>query len=117
MAVNQTGSTRALSASSCDFPEANLETWREIRARVLARARWLCQACGLPTHRLEVQYIQKRARDGSDFDRDRLIALCRPCHAQTDAPYARGRPVITALGHGSVICEVIHRPDKWAIRA
>ena len=37
---------------------------------------------------------------GSDFDLDRLVALCPPCHAQTDAPYARGRLVITPLGAG-----------------
>jgi hypothetical protein len=29
---------------------------------------------------------------------DRLVALCPPCHAYTDAPYARGRLVITPLG-------------------
>jgi 5-methylcytosine-specific restriction endonuclease McrA len=67
-------------------PAASREAWREIRAQVLARAHWRCQACGLPTYRLEVHHIRKRAQGGSDLDRDRLIALCRPCHAQTDAP-------------------------------
>jgi len=47
----------------------------------------------------------------------RLITLCRPCHAQTDAPYARGRLIVTPLGHGQFHCAVIHGPDKWAIRA
>ena len=32
---------------------------------------------------------------GSDFDLDRLVALCRPCHAQTDALLRAGR----AIGH------------------
>ncbi len=61
--------------------------------------------------------IRKRAQGGSDFDRDRLIALCRPCHAQTDAPFHQGRLVITPLGAGRFHCAVIHGPDKWAIRA
>ena len=59
----------------------------------------------------------KRAQEGSDFDLDRLVALCPPCHAQTDAPYARGRLVITALGNGRFIYEVIRGADKWAIQA
>jgi hypothetical protein len=45
------------------------------------------------------------------------VALCPSCHAQTDAPYARGRLVITPLGSGRFICEVIRGVDKWAIRA
>jgi 5-methylcytosine-specific restriction endonuclease McrA len=98
-------------------PAASREAWREIRAQVLARARWQCQACGLPTYRLEVHHIRKRAQGGSDFDRDRLVALCRLCHAQTDAPYAQGRLVITPLGQGRVTVEVIHGADKWVTRA
>jgi hypothetical protein len=34
------------------------------------------------------------------------VALCPPCHAQTDAPYARGRLVITPLGEGRFTVEV-----------
>jgi 5-methylcytosine-specific restriction endonuclease McrA len=81
-------------------PSASLEAWREIRAQIVARARWKCQACGLPTYRLEVHHIRKRAQGGSDFDRDRLIALCRKCHARTDASFRQGRLVITPLGDG-----------------
>jgi hypothetical protein len=56
------------------------------------------------------------AQGGSDFDRDRLMALCPPCHAQTDAPYPRGRLVITPLGAGRFTAEVARGADKWAIR-
>jgi 5-methylcytosine-specific restriction endonuclease McrA len=96
-------------------PSANLEAWREIRAQVLARARWVCQACHVRT-RLEVHHVVKRAQGGSDFDLDRLVALCTTCHAQTDASYARGRLVITPLGHGGFTFEVIRGTDKWATR-
>jgi 5-methylcytosine-specific restriction endonuclease McrA len=94
-------------------PAASVAEWGAIRERVLARAGWRCQACGLG-RRLDVHHVVKRAQGGSDFNVDRLVALCRLCHAQTDAPYARGRLVITALGQGRVICEVMHGADKWA---
>jgi hypothetical protein len=58
-------------------------------------------------------HVVKRAQD---FDLDRLVALCPPCHAQTDAPYARGRLVITPLGAGRFTAEVTRGADKWAIR-
>jgi hypothetical protein len=45
------------------------------------------------------------------------MALCQPCHAQTDAPFARGRLVITPLGAGRFTVEVTRGADKWAIRA
>ncbi|HKX05054.1 MAG TPA: hypothetical protein VJX71_21350 [Methylomirabilota bacterium] len=40
------------------------------------------------------------------------MALCSPCHAQTDAPYRRGRLLITALGDGRFTCQVIRGADK-----
>jgi len=43
--------------------------------------------------------------------------VCPPCHAQTDAPYARGRLIITPLGDGRFTCEVTRGADKWAVRA
>ncbi len=93
-------------------PSASLEQWREIRAQVLARARWACQACSVRT-RLDVHHVTKRTQGGSDFDLDRLIALCRACHEQTDAPYAHGRLVITARGQGRFTFEIMQGPDKW----
>ena len=53
---------------------------------------------------------------GSDFDLDRLVALCPACHAQTDAPYGRGRLVITPLGQGQFTFTVVRGTNKWAIR-
>ncbi len=95
-------------------PAASLEQWQEIRARVLARAHWACQACSVRT-RLDVHHVTKRAQGGSDFDLDRLIALCRDCHAQTDAPFRQGRLVITPLGEGRFHCEVMRRVSKWSV--
>jgi 5-methylcytosine-specific restriction endonuclease McrA len=97
-------------------PSASLEAWREIRTQILARARWRCQACGLPTSRLEVHHVIKRTQGGSDFDRDRLIALCRDCHARTDAPFREGRLVVTPLGDGRFWCEVRRGDNKWSVQ-
>jgi 5-methylcytosine-specific restriction endonuclease McrA len=96
-------------------PSATLEAWREIRAQVLARAQWRCEACRIRT-RLEVHHVVKRAQGGSDFDLDRLVALCRPCHAQTDASYGRGRLVITPLGQGQFTFTMVRGADKWTTR-
>ena len=93
-------------------PSASLEQYQDIRGQVLARARWVCQACGLRT-RLEVHHILKRAQGGSDFDFDRLIALCRDCHARTDAPYCQGRLVIIPLRAGQFRCLVV-KGSKWS---
>ena len=97
-------------------PAATVEEWAAIRRMVFRRARWRCQACGR-WGALEVHHVVKRAQGGSDFDLDRLVALCPGCHAQTDAPYARGRLVITALGQGRFTFEVIQGADKWAARS
>jgi hypothetical protein len=66
---------------------------------------------------LEVHHVVKRAQGGSDFDLDRLVALCRQCHTQTDAPHARGRLVISPRGAGHFTVEVTRGADKWPIRA
>jgi hypothetical protein len=36
-----------------------------------------------------------------------LIALCRRCRDQTDAPYERGRLVVTGLGNGQFRFDVV----------
>jgi hypothetical protein len=47
---------------------------------------------------------------------DRLVTLRPPCHARADAPYARGRLVITPRGDGCFTIEVIRGIDKWTRR-
>ncbi len=79
-----------------------------IRGEVLSRAGWRCQACGV-RRRLDVHHIVKRSQGGSDFDLNQLVALCRWCHDKTDAPYERGRLVVSALGNGQFRFEVIKR--------
>ncbi len=83
-----------------------------IRAFVFRRARRRCQACGRPTV-LDVHHVVKRSQGGSDFDLDRLVALCRACHERTDAVYCRGRLVVTPVGGGAFRFELVWRPSKW----
>ena len=89
-------------------PAASVADWKAIRVQVLARAGWRCQACGV-RRRLDVHHVVKRSQGGSDFDLDHLVALCRWCHDQTDAPYERGRLVTTPLGDGQFCFDVIKR--------
>ncbi len=92
-------------------PAATVVEWRAIRETVLVWAHWACQACGSRS-RLDVHHILKRAQGGSDLDLDRLVALCRRCHQQTDAPYARGRLVVTPLGGGRFAFVVLRGAGK-----
>jgi 5-methylcytosine-specific restriction endonuclease McrA len=89
--------------------------WAAIREQVLARAGWRCQACGV-RRRLDVHHVVKRSQGGSDFDLDRLIALCRWCHDQTDAPYERGRLIVTALFAGQFTFELVQRDGDVCTR-
>src|SRR6059036_4380185 len=85
---------------------ASWAEWVSIRKQVLARAGWRCQACRV-RRPLDVHHVVKRSQGGSDFDLDLLVALCRWCHDQTDAPYERGRLVVTALGDGQFRFDVV----------
>jgi len=95
---------------------ASLADWAAIRDKILARAGWRCQACSV-RRRLDVHHVIKRSQGGSDFDLDRLVALCRWCHEQTDAPYERGRLVVTPQGDGQFSFEIVRRERRlpaWA---
>jgi hypothetical protein len=92
---------------------ASLADWAAIREQILARAGWRCQACGV-RRRLDVHHVLKRSQGGSDFDLDRLVALCRWCHDQTDAPYERGRLVVTARGDGQFAFDVVRTERSFA---
>jgi len=59
--------------------------------------------------------VVKLSEGGSDFDLSQLIALCRWCHDQTDAPYERGRLVVTALGAGQFRFDVIRRVARGSV--
>jgi hypothetical protein len=87
-------------------PTATRIEWQAIQSEVRSRAGWRCQACGR-RGRLDVHHVIKRSRGGSDFDLDRLVALCRACHDQTDAPWMRGRLVITPLGDGRFLFDTV----------
>jgi 5-methylcytosine-specific restriction endonuclease McrA len=93
-------------------PAASRIEWQAILSEVRSRAGWRCQACGR-RGRLDVHHVIKRSRGGSDFDLDRLVALCRACHDQTDAPLAAGRLTVTPLGDGRFTFEVVHGPAKY----
>jgi len=91
---------------------ASSQEWQIICAEVRRRAGWCCEACGR-RGRLDVHHVVKRSQGGSDFDLDRLVALCPACHGQTDAPLATGRLIVTPLGDGRFAFHVVHGPAKY----
>src|SRR5207247_10164698 len=64
---------------------------------------------GLPQH------VVKRAQGGSDVDLDQLVALCRACHDQTDAPFMKGRLIVTAMGGAVFTFDRILAASKWEV--
>ena len=95
-------------------PAASRMQWTAVREFVKARAGWRCQACALRTP-LDVHHVVKRAQGGSDLDPDNLVALCRACHDQTDAPFSKGRLVVTAMGGGVFTFDRIWAASKWEV--
>ena len=92
-------------------PAASAEEWPAIRTAVLARASWRCQACGRGG-RLDVHHVVKRSQGGSDWDLDALVALCRRCHEQIDAPFVKGRLIVIPRGGGQFTFEVVTVPRR-----
>jgi len=92
-------------------PAASVEEWKAIKTAVVIRAGWRCQACGAGG-RLDVHHLVKRAQGGSDLDLDQLVAICRRCHALTDASYGRGRLVITGCGEGRFAFDIIRQRPR-----
>lgn len=61
--------------------------WVKLRARVMKRDGYLCQACakaGRVTEATEVDHIVPKSRGGTDAGTN-LQALCVPCHATKTA--------------------------------
>jgi len=56
--------------------------------------------------------VVKRSQGGSDWDLDALVALCRRRHAQTDAPFVKGRLVVIPQGAGQFVFEVVAIPPR-----
>jgi 5-methylcytosine-specific restriction endonuclease McrA len=62
---------------------------------------------------LQLHHVVKRSHAPRRLlDETNLAVLCPPHHAQTDAPFARGRLVIAAGEEGRVFA-VVTKPNKW----
>jgi len=77
-------------------PAASRTEWEAIQSQVRSRAGWRCQACGR-RGRLDVHHVIKRSRGGSDFDLDRLVALCRACQRSPIESHS-GSPIWSQCG-------------------
>lgn len=87
-----------------------------LRLYVIVRDGRQCVVCGSRRGPLDVDHVVPRSRGGAD-DPSNLLTLCRPHHRQKEAPYARGRLVITALGSERFDTRIVFARDKWEARA
>jgi len=85
MAPPRAAGSRVAARAPAGVPPPASRSRRQSAGVVFRRARCRCQACGRGGA-LEVHHVAKRAQGGSDFELDRLVALCPRFHAQTDAP-------------------------------
>jgi 5-methylcytosine-specific restriction endonuclease McrA len=79
-------------------PAETAAGWERVKAAVHARAKGLCEYHGKHAGQ-DCHHVVKRSQGGADHE-DNIVLLCRRAHDLTDAPYAKGRLVIEALGHG-----------------
>lgn len=74
------------------------KNWKEIRAKILARANNRCEFCGVENHTMRfnpktgkeakiVLTIAHLNHHPEDCDPDNLRALCQRCHNQYDAKH------------------------------
>jgi hypothetical protein len=58
---------------------------RKARVEALARDRYLCQACGTQTQRIEA-HVFRQPRLLPDYRARNLVSLCGPCHELAHSP-------------------------------
>lgn len=64
-----------------------------LRKQIIERSGGRCEVC-TDWGPVDIHHVIKRSHGGRD-EWTNLIALCRWCHDKTDAPYSKGRLVIT----------------------
>ena len=67
-----------LASTKCVVLRLDDELYKDLRAHVLRRDGWRCQACGAMSN-LEVHHKRFRSHAGEDSE-ENLITLCNQCH-------------------------------------
>jgi 5-methylcytosine-specific restriction endonuclease McrA len=94
-------------------PALSREAWAARQAEVFAREGYQCRVPWCRASAVDVHHVVKRSQAGTD-DAANLIALCRRCHDQADAPYRAGRLVIFRDPDGWLCFDVVRKPSKWS---
>ncbi len=90
------------------------EDYATFRAYIHRRATYRCECCGAATGLFDVDHVIPRSRGGPDHE-DNCVMLCRSCHTRKDAPYYRGRLIITPLGDEQFTYAVHYGEDKFTV--
>lgn len=91
-------------------PSETLAGWRAVKAAVWLRAGGRCEVCRLRAAQ-DPDHVVRRSAGGKDTPGG-TIALCRGCHERRDAPYVKGRLVVTPV-LGGVEWSVLRGASKW----
>jgi 5-methylcytosine-specific restriction endonuclease McrA len=90
------------------------KAYLEFRLNLLARANYRCEHCRWKGA-LDIHHVVKpRARYLMSFDH--CVVLCRDCHELVDAPYDRGRLLVTPLGNQRFRYEMVWAASKFSAR-
>ena len=96
-------------------PSTTVSGWRALVKELRLRAGGRCEVCHMLAP-LDAHHILKRSQGGPDVLWN-LVALCRPHHDMTDAPWSKGRLAIWGDASPPPIraCWSIEvRADRWA---
>lgn len=83
---------------------------------IKSRDGWRCAFCGTRQGVLDPHHVLK-PRAKYLTDPNAVVTLCRRCHRRVEAPYTKGRLVVTPDGHGRFRFDLVYAASKQAARA
>lgn len=75
-----TGRNRSWCRGNCSYEFYSKYIWSNLRAKLLRKVGYKCQACSKNEITLEVHHIHPIALGGDPFEEENLIVLCFDCH-------------------------------------
>ena len=93
-------------------PSTTVSGWRALVKTLRLRAGGRCEVCHTLAP-LDAHHILKRSQGGPDVLWN-LVALCRPHHDMTDAPWSKGRLTISSFREPTAYWTIEVRAHKWA---
>lgn len=87
-------------------PSLDRLAYKRLKIVVAIRANGRCEFCNAPDGPYDLEHALPRSRGGGDTFSGCWFA-CRPCHRKKEAPYETGRLLVTPLGRGDFMFEMV----------